>query len=94
MQDYRIPPRKQSTLKDQDYRVGFNLDQLKLPPPPPPPSKYHVPTFNSELDETCHPNSLSTSSHSRSPRKSDNIDSIDMDLSDEDSVPVKQVSFF
>ncbi|CAH1114005.1 unnamed protein product [Psylliodes chrysocephalus] len=48
-QDYRIPPQNVPppnlttppiATMDQDYRLGFNIDQLKLPPPPPPPPKF------------------------------------------------------
>ncbi|CAG9854262.1 unnamed protein product [Phyllotreta striolata] len=49
-QDYRIPPQANPSLNlpappissmDQDYRIGFSINQLKLPPPPPPPPKFH-----------------------------------------------------
>lgn len=70
-QDYRI-----SHAEDQDYRVPppFNFDQLKLPPPPPPPNSQNIPV---RTNFTLKPG--------LSPRKSqDNVESIDMDLSDDD----------
>lgn len=68
--------------------MGFNIEQLKLPPPPPPPTKSFqensVPpppqSPESELSNLQTP----ITSYTKSPRKSDNIESIDMDLSDED----------
>lgn len=54
---------------DRDYRVPFNLEQLKQPPPPPPPGGQIKPNLKPGL----------------SPRKlQDNVESIDMDLSDDE----------
>lgn len=56
---------------DQDYRM-FNFENLQLPPPPPPPNQIS-------------PNKL-LKKHGQSPRKAqDNVESIDMDLSDDDN---------
>ncbi|KAK9729178.1 hypothetical protein QE152_g16083 [Popillia japonica] len=68
-QDYRT--RKQMDSGDQDYRM-FNFENLQLPPPPPPPNQIS-------------PNKL-LKKHGQSPRKAqDNVESIDMDLSDDDN---------
>lgn len=67
--------------EDQDYRLKFNLDGLNLPPPPPPPPKSPdkrgppLPPVSTSGD----PRSM----NSKSPRKGDNIDDVDMDLSDD-----------
>ncbi|XP_060536279.1 uncharacterized protein LOC132708153 isoform X2 [Cylas formicarius] len=83
-QDYRQlsnPPRS-----DKDYRLQFNLD---LPPPPPPPPK--SPNQSSQrplpsimdMDIRNPPLPLSALI-SPARRKESNVESIDMDLSDED----------
>lgn len=52
----------------------FSLEQLKLPPPPPPPNTQNIPYKTN-----------STLKLGLSPRKiQDNVESIDMDLSDDD----------
>ncbi|KAJ8925437.1 hypothetical protein NQ315_009270 [Exocentrus adspersus] len=88
-QDYRIlPPASRSTNADKDYRLDFNIEQLKLPPPPPPPPKIIEDTninpvltrpLITDFAKPPPPQPLS-----KSPRKNDNVESIDMDLSDDD----------
>ncbi|XP_023311502.1 histone-lysine N-methyltransferase 2D [Anoplophora glabripennis] len=88
-QDYRITPSGNPQANaDQDYRLNFNIEQLKLPPPPPPPPKPLDDSANVVLN---HPpnsdfpkHSPSQQSLAKSPRKIDNVESIDMDLSDDD----------
>lgn len=59
--------------EDRDYRMAFTLDNLKLPPPPPPPLN-NIPEVNQ------------TKKIGISPRKlQDNVESIDMELSDDES---------
>lgn len=76
---------------DRDYRMSFNIEQLKLPPPPPPPAKQHEishiepePEIVSQSKKEVQESTLITIT--KSPRVSDNIESIDMDmdLSDDD----------
>lgn len=68
-QDYRMKTGPGSA--DKDYRIPFNLANLKLPPPPPPP--------NSSLE-------TKPKKPGNSPRKvQDNVESIDMELSDDES---------
>lgn len=89
-QDYRITPSgNPQTNADQDYRLNFNIEQLKLPPPPPPPTKSVEETSANVV--LSRPPSTDFPKHSpsqqpltKSPRKIDNIESIDMDLSDDD----------
>nr|CAI5831433.1 unnamed protein product [Callosobruchus analis] len=80
---------------DRDYRMDFNLEQLKLPPPPPPPpsSKFGEPPpplppdaiLKSPPPQPPPPQMLPPPAHGD---LGDNIDmdNIDMDLSDEDVV--------
>nr|CAH7737708.1 unnamed protein product [Callosobruchus chinensis] len=105
-QDYRIMPRTSSAdisdnragaapSADHDYRMGFNLEQLKLPPPPPPPpsGKFSEPPpplpsdamLKSPPPQPPPPQMLPPPAHGD---LGDNIDmdNIDMDLSDEDVV--------
>lgn len=72
--------------------MSFNIEQLKLPPPPPPPTKHQHDI--SRIQPESKIASLSTTevqegtlvTITKSPRISDNIESIDMDmdLSDDD----------
>uniref|UniRef100_A0A6P7H0K6 Regulation of nuclear pre-mRNA domain-containing protein 2 n=1 Tax=Diabrotica virgifera virgifera TaxID=50390 RepID=A0A6P7H0K6_DIAVI len=83
-QDYRInriqtlPPDDSANVSgDQDYRFGFNIDQLKLPPPPPPPPKFQeqqIPPLLLDRDAPSPPLSP---------------DNVDMDLSDDENYRVK-----
>ena len=55
---------------DQDYRIPFSFENLKLPPPPPPPSRQTVTSKQKKM-------------HSSPGKGQDNIEDIDMDLSDD-----------
>lgn len=83
-QDYRHLSKSKSTklmVSDQDYRIPFNLENLKLPPPPPPP--------NQTLTK---PNIFNKKSLNPSPKKlQDNVESIDMELSDDENNEVGQI---
>lgn len=75
---------------DRDYRMSFNIEQLKLPPPPLPPTKQHDVTNDSpalqEIAPEPEPEISALVPLTKSSRVSDNIESIDMDmdLSDDD----------
>ncbi|CAH1979687.1 unnamed protein product [Acanthoscelides obtectus] len=107
-QDYRLlPPTATSgdsnnhhqpgsaPVLDHDYRMGFNLEQLKLPPPPPPPPSNKF----GEPPPPLPPDAMLKSPPPQPPppliqhggagdQLCDGIDmdNIDMDLSDEDAV--------
>lgn len=72
-QDYR-------RTTDKDYRLPFDIgEQLKLPPPPPPP------TNSNAVPVSVH----SSGNHNKKMALSypqDNVESIDMELSDEESL--------
>ncbi|XP_057656389.1 regulation of nuclear pre-mRNA domain-containing protein 2 [Diorhabda carinulata] len=76
-QDYRIPPPmvQSHRNRDQDYRLGFNLDQLKLPPPPPPPTKFQ---------DHHEPPTLLPVEKSISPPQVSSPENVDMDMSDDE----------
>ncbi|KAK9877444.1 hypothetical protein WA026_018554 [Henosepilachna vigintioctopunctata] len=85
-QDYRNPtnPVGQVGGGDRDYRLPFDIEQqLKLPPPPPPP-------VAANANAACPIPVLSTTNHlkkhSSYHHQQDNVESIDMDLSDDDAV--------
>lgn len=61
--------------KDHDFRLPFSIDQMKLPPPPPPPTQ-SAPTIQILSNVSVLP--------PKKPTYSDNVESIDMELSDED----------
>ena len=56
----------------------FGLD---LPPPPPPPKS---PLRNANVSSSSPPSEQRHARTGKSPRKGDNVDNVDMDLSDED----------
>lgn len=69
--------------------MSFNIEQLKLPPPPPPPTKHHEISSSEPEPEVVlqpAPDNSALVPLTKSPRVSDNIESIDMDmdLSDDD----------
>ncbi|XP_018332365.1 regulation of nuclear pre-mRNA domain-containing protein 2 isoform X2 [Agrilus planipennis] len=77
-QDYRNkiadPFSSLAATGDQDYRTPFNFENLNLPPPPPPPAKNISTSTVNNLNK-------------KSPKKcQDNIESIDMDLSDDENL--------
>nr|XP_022911780.1 uncharacterized protein LOC111422781 isoform X2 [Onthophagus taurus] len=75
-QDYRKGQQTEDKA-DRDYRLPFTFDALKLPPPPPPPNSQQIQIMQQK----------SNHKRNQSPRKGvDNVESIDMDLSDEDPV--------
>ncbi|KAL3289108.1 hypothetical protein HHI36_003549 [Cryptolaemus montrouzieri] len=83
-QDYRNPVNSSFPTGngDQDYRLPFDIEQqLKLPPPPPPPNP-----------NACPIPVVSTTNHHKKHLISfpqDNVESIDMELSDDDVIEGK-----
>ncbi|CAG9820424.1 unnamed protein product [Phaedon cochleariae] len=91
-QDYRIPPSGHAhsvapplpapPVGDQDYRLGFNLEQLKLPPPPPPPPKdAQGAAVGTEMGVDM---GVGVVAIATTPRRSDNVDDMDMEMSDDE----------
>lgn len=84
LQDYRHLSKSKSTkslVSDQDYRIPFNLENLKLPPPPPPPNQALIKSNLSNKKSLNH-----------SPKKlQDNVESIDMELSDDENNEIGQI---
>lgn len=87
-----MPPPVTTLTGDRDYRMSFNIEQLKLPPPPPPPTKQFV-ALHAQVEPDVVPEAASETPDSsalvtltKSPKVSDNIESMDMDmdLSDDD----------
>lgn len=86
-QDYRMPPPATSLTGDHDYRMSFNIEQLKLPPPPPPPATSKLLANQPVvLESDSSPEVIFVGSSKSRVNVSDNIESIDMDmdLSDDD----------
>lgn len=86
LQDYRLPPPLTTLSGDRDYRMSFNIEQLKLPPPPPPPTKHQetsrVETITEVVTEPVKEKQDNSTlvSLTKSPRINDNIESMDMDM--------------
>lgn len=74
--DYRVIPSTTEDLEDKDYRMSFNLDNLNLPPPPPPPPPNQI--LIKPLNNNKKPH--------QHKKLQDNVESIDMDLSDDDNL--------
>ncbi|XP_074036944.1 uncharacterized protein isoform X2 [Leptinotarsa decemlineata] len=98
-QDYRIPPAASgqaappsATTSDRDYRLSFNIEQLKLPPPPPPPPKTLDETASATASRLPAPFPVESESSlteyrttTGSPsRRNDSTEDMDMDMSDDE----------